>query len=75
MIQRGRLTSLEGRRVSIALADGSCIDDGELVSAGRPSTRTLWLCLDGTDVFIAIVEVADVSPALDSVDGSRQAAA
>jgi hypothetical protein len=75
MIQRGRLRSLEGRRVSIALADGSCIDDGELVSAGRPSTQTVWLCLDGTDVFIATAEVADISPARDSVEGSRQAAA
>jgi hypothetical protein len=75
MTQRDRLRSLEGRRVSIALIDGSRIDDCEIVSAGRPTTRTLWVCLDGTDVFIAIAEVADVSPVRDSVDASRQAAA
>ena len=48
---------LEGRRVSVALTDGSRLDDCELVSAtGR---ATLWLFVNGTDVFVPVAEVTD----------------
>ena len=37
------LRQWEGRQVSVALADGSRIDDCQLVSAGRCAAGTLWL--------------------------------
>ena len=49
---------LEGHRVSLALADGSRLDDCELVSAGRGSA-TLWLFVNGGDVFVSVAEVTD----------------
>ena len=39
---------LEGHHVSVSLADGSRLDDCELVSAGRGHASTLWLH-DGHD--------------------------
>jgi hypothetical protein len=57
-----RVTSLighlEGRRVSVALADGSRLDDCELVSAGH-GAETLWLFVNGDDMFVPVVEVTD----------------
>lgn len=49
---------LEGRRVSIALADGSRLDACELVSA-RHGTATLWLFVNGRDVFVRVRDVTD----------------
>ena len=49
---------LEGRRVSVSLADGSRLDDCELVSAGH-GAPTLWLFVNGDDVFIPMAEVTD----------------
>jgi hypothetical protein len=54
------LKLLEGRRVSVALADGSRIDDAQLVSAGRTGARTLWVFTNGTDAFIPFPELLDV---------------
>ena len=42
------LRHLEGHHVSVALCDGSRLDDCELVSAGRGANETLWLH-DGHD--------------------------
>lgn len=57
-----RVTSLighlEGRRVSVALADGSRLDDCELVSAGH-GAATLWLFVNGNDVFVPVDAVTD----------------
>jgi hypothetical protein len=58
--QMTQLRELEGRRVSLALADGSRIDDGHLVSAGRPQLRTIWVFVDGTDTFLTLADVIDV---------------
>ena len=49
---------LEGHRVSLALADGSRLDDCELVSAGHGAT-TLWLYVNGGDVFVSVADVTD----------------
>jgi hypothetical protein len=49
---------LEGRRVSLSLADGSRIDDCELVSAGH-GAGTLWLYGNGGDIFVPVAEVTD----------------
>ena len=49
---------LEGHRVSVALTDGSRLDDCELVSAGH-GTPTLWLCVNGDDLFVPVDDVTD----------------
>jgi hypothetical protein len=49
---------LEGRRVSLALTDGSRLDDCELVSA-RHGRATLWLFINGSDVFVPVRQVTD----------------
>jgi hypothetical protein len=54
------LRSLEGRQVSVALSDGSRIDDCQLVSAGRPGVRTLWVFSNGSDTFLPLPDVVDV---------------
>jgi hypothetical protein len=51
------LRSLEGCRVSVALRDGSRIDDCDLVSAGRPGTETVWLFSNGIDVFVPVATI------------------
>jgi hypothetical protein len=54
------LGELEGRQVSVALDDGSRIDDCQLVSFGRQSVTTVWLVADGADVFIPVDRVVDI---------------
>jgi hypothetical protein len=54
------LRQWEGRQISVSLADGSRIDDCQLVSAGRYGTGTLWLFTNGVDVFVPLREVTDV---------------
>ena len=49
---------LEGHRVSVALTDGSRLDDCVLVSAGH-GAPTLWLFVNGDDVFVAVADVTD----------------
>jgi hypothetical protein len=58
--RRAQLRLLEGCRVNVALADGSRIDDCELVSAGRPGPRTVWVFTNGRDAFLPLSEVTDV---------------
>ena len=54
------LYGLEGRQVSVALRNGSRIDDCQLVSAPRPGTATLWLFSNGIDVFVPVRQVLDL---------------
>jgi hypothetical protein len=54
------LRSLEGRQVSVALADGTRIDDCQLVSAGRPGVQTLWVFCNGMDTFVPLPDVIEV---------------
>jgi hypothetical protein len=54
------LKALEGRQVSLALADGSRIDDCQLVSAGHGRTGTLWVYTNGCDAFLSAEEVVDL---------------
>jgi hypothetical protein len=58
--KRSQLKGLEGRRVGVALCDGSRIDDAQLVSAGRGEVRTLWVFTDGVDAFVPLSDVVDV---------------
>ncbi len=55
-----RLHVLEGRQVSVALRDGSRIDDCQLVSAPRARAATLWLFSNGADLFVDAGDVVDV---------------
>lgn len=55
-----RLAGLEGCQVSVALDDGSRIDDCQLVSGGRHGVDTLWLFTNGTDRFVPLRRVVDV---------------
>lgn len=54
------IRGLEGHRVSIALANGSRIDDCALISAGRDGDDRLWLYDNGADTFVALAEVTDL---------------
>ena len=51
---------LEGCRVSVALVDGSRIDDCELVSAGHQGVQSLWLYTNGADIFVPLADVTDL---------------
>ena len=51
---------LEGRHVRVTLADGSRLEDCELISAGHHGVDSVWLWADGADVFVPLVEVSDV---------------
>jgi hypothetical protein len=54
------LRALEGQQVNVALRGGSRIDDSQLVSAGRHGARSLWLFVNGIDVFVPHAEVLDL---------------
>ena len=57
---RVHLKQLEGHRVSLALADGSRIDDCELVSVDRGRQGHLWVHANGGDAFVPLSKVSDV---------------
>ena len=55
------LRRLEGRTVSVALRDGSRLDDCELVSvAGRRRGGSIWLLVGGDDHIVAVDDVLTV---------------
>jgi hypothetical protein len=58
--QRAELRSFEGRRISLALTDGTRIDDCELVAADRHRVGKLWIYTQGTDAFVPVHEVSEV---------------
>lgn len=55
-----KLHGLEGRQISVALRNGSRIDDCQLVAAPRAGTATLWLFSNGDDIFVSAGDVIDV---------------
>ena len=57
------LRTLEGQQVSLALGDGSRIDDCQLVSAPRGDAKDVWLCVSGRDLFVPVDHIADAWPA------------
>ena len=52
--------SLEGHRVAVMLADGSQLDDVELISAGRGNVNSLWLNRQGIDVIVKKGEISEL---------------
>ena len=63
-----QVRALEGARVSVALRDGSRIDDCQLVAANRRGTGTVWLFWNARDLFVPAQDVVDLweahSPAI-----------
>jgi hypothetical protein len=58
---RGRLAALVGRGVSVALVDGTRLDDCWLVSQPRArSVGTAWIVHGGDDLFVPVEAIADV---------------
>lgn len=55
-----KFQAFEGRQVSVALADGSRLDDCSLVSAGRGRAKTLWLVIDRIDAFLPMTDVVAI---------------
>ena len=53
------LRHLEGHRVTLVLADGSRLDEVIIVSCGRNRATTLWLDVDGIDVFVSRSQVLE----------------
>jgi hypothetical protein len=68
-----RLRALEGRQVSLALTDGSRIDDAQLISAGRHGLRTIWVFTNGVDAFLPLVDVVDIWESVAGTRGRRAA--
>ena len=58
-MQFPRLRDLEGRRVSLVLADGSVVDDALVVSCGRGRTSSVWFELGGMDFFLHRTQVLE----------------
>jgi hypothetical protein len=54
------LKGLLGRRVSLALADGTRIDDCQLISFAGCEGREFWVFSNGTDLFVSRDRVTDV---------------
>lgn len=57
---RREIRRLEGLGVSLALSDGSRLDDVTLVSARG---LTLWIFDNGEDVFVPFADIIDFWPA------------
>lgn len=55
----GELRSLQGRHVSVALADHSSVEDAVLEGVVE-SEKKLWLHAGGSDVFVMLDDVVDV---------------
>jgi hypothetical protein len=55
-----RLRPLEGRIVSLSLADGRRLDGVQLVSLPLRGLQSFWLFVDGEDRFVPADDVVDV---------------
>ena len=55
-----RIRSFEGQTVSLALIDGTRLDDCQLVSACRAGSGTLWVYENGSDRFVPVDNVVDL---------------
>lgn len=52
----GDLRALQGRRVSVALTDHSCIHDGFLLGV---TSERVWLDSSGEETFVSLADVVD----------------
>jgi hypothetical protein len=58
--RKDRIRSFEGQTVSLALIDGTRLDDCQLVSACPSGAATLWLYENGSDRFVPVDNVVDL---------------
>ena len=56
------LRCFEGQKASVALRDGTRLDDCSVVSGGRNGLDNVWLFANGKDLFIPRCEIIDVWP-------------
>ena len=61
--KRRELRGFEGSSVSLALADGSRLDDVSLISARGTS---LWIFAGGEDRFVPVAAVIDAWPSVSA---------
>ena len=62
------LAHLGGRHVSVALRDGSRLEDCEVVSvAGRRRGGSLWLLVAGDDRIVAVDDVLTVDALVEGI--------
>jgi hypothetical protein len=61
VIPHRELRAAEGQRVTVELTDGTRLDDGVVVSAGRLWARSVWLVTGDTDLFSTLEEIADIT--------------
>ncbi len=54
------LREFQGRDVNVALDDGSRLDGCQLMSADRARANTVWLFVEGSDVFVPLARVVAV---------------
>ena len=54
------MRALQGHRVTLALRDGTRIDDAQLVSVGSRGARNLWLFENGADTFVPLEDVLEL---------------
>jgi hypothetical protein len=54
------LRALEGREVTLALADGRRIDGASLLSAARHGADTVCVYVTGAEHFLPIADIVDV---------------
>ena len=54
--RRARLRALQRQRVTVALRNGTRIDDARLVSACSGRRQSLWLFDNGADRFVALLD-------------------
>ena len=59
-MSEGTMHLLEGSQVSVALSDGSRLDDCQLVSAPRGRSRRVWLFDGLMDVFVPMADIVAV---------------
>jgi hypothetical protein len=73
---RDRLAALMGSIVSVALDDGSRLDDCQLISVRRSrGVRTAWIFAGGEDTFVPVHAITDVWETRRDVHASRPRAA
>ena len=58
--RRASLRALQGRRVTLALRNGTRVDEAQLVSVGSDGSRDLWLFVNGADTFVPLGEVLEL---------------
>ena len=60
--QQAHLRRHQGQHIRLALADGTTLENCELVSAGHRRTATIWVLHEGNDAFLPVTAIAAWAP-------------